>query len=91
MNWIYKFINSSEHFITEIKISLKDILVVKEVDGTSDELIVEIHYIKHELHRLLKMESIRFRAGASEATYFHILMDDVIQGMAYNKELVQGG
>ncbi|CAG2197200.1 CERK [Mytilus edulis] len=82
-------ISQSEPLLqNDFKISLKDILVVKEVDGTSDELIVEIHYIKHELHRLLKMESIRFRAGASEATYFHILMDDVIQGFSRPRKLL---
>ncbi|CAG2190921.1 CERK [Mytilus edulis] len=83
-----KFCDKSHKKNFDFKISLKDILVVKEVDGTSDELIVEIHYIKHELHRLLKMESIRFRAGASEATYFHILMDDVIQGFSRPRKLL---
>ncbi|XP_063426950.1 ceramide kinase 1-like isoform X3 [Mytilus trossulus] len=83
-----KFCDKSHKKNFDFKISLKDILVVKEVDGTSDGLIIEIYYIKHELHRMLKMESIRFRAVASEATYFHILMDDVIQGFSRPRKLL---
>ena len=67
-------------FFTDFKIPLKDIMVLKEIGAHKDIIRLELYYIQNKEQRLLKLESLHLQAISSEATCFHILMNDIIQG-----------